>query len=404
MRERQKLITILLALIAACGGEPVSRPVATTRDSAGIRIVENAVPTAVAATLGNAPMLVLGELDGPEPEQFGRSIDARLIPDGVAVLDPMNFRIVLFGLDGRLRRTIGREGEGPGDMRRASHLVSVNGDTVRLWDHQLRRVTTYDTAGRVLGSMTLLPGEARESKGLRYTLSPVPRARLADGRLVATTPAAFRVNPGTAVHQDSVIHWLVDSVGVARPHATRASGRSWSYEFVGRSFWADTVPYAPRAADAFTGSAWFRVEGDRFEVTERSWSGATRRLIRTGRVRQPVTDADRTRFEDSERASTDPGNHEDLRVIHDWLTYPDSMPAYDQLVVDATGVVWARVFPDTATLATWDLFDSRGGLLGTARLPAALVVRDITAEHLLAERKGELDEPLVVLYRLSRRR
>jgi len=31
-----------------------------------------------------------------------------------------------------------------------------------------------------------------------------------------------------------------------------------------------------------------------------------------------------------------------------------------------------------------------------------VVIHDISADHLLAQRRGELDEPLVVLYRLTR--
>ncbi len=398
--------TLCLALaLAACATGERAAPLASSRDSAGIRIVENAAPavgTAEFVTLSADPVLVLGRLDGPREEQFGRTVHARLIGDGVAVLDAENDHIVLFALDGKLRRTIGQDGEGPGDMRRASEIIAVNGDSLVLWDYLLRRVTTFDTAGTVLGLVTLPRGTMQEQKGMRFTIGVNPRYRLPDGRFVATSIGRMRVNPPTGVYHDSLVYWLVDDAGATDSLAKLAGALSWNFEFPGRSVWFDSVAFAPRATDAFTHRSWFRVEGDRFEVIERDWTATVRRLIRSGRARRPVSGQDRARIREREVGKESAENRADVNEIYDWMPYPDSMPAYDQLAVDATGLIWARVFPDTATTATWDLFDSDGNLLRTAHLPSDLVIRDIGADYLLAQRQGELDEPLVVLYGITR--
>jgi hypothetical protein len=69
--------------------------------------------------------------------------------------------------------------------------------------------------------------------------------------------------------------------------------------------------------------------------------------------------------------------------------------------IDDAGRLWARVFPDTLSRATWDIFGPEGRLAGTAELPADLNIRQIHAGHVLALTRGELGEPLIELYRLS---
>lgn len=391
--------------MGGCSRPRSSSELATSRDSAGIRIVVSAVPDSasdVVAVLDSQPLLVLGELDGPADEQFGRRVDARLLADAVAVLDPRNHRIVLFGFDGTLRRSIGQEGEGPGDMRQADRFLLTAGDSLVIWDYQLDRVTTFDTAGSVRAVTALAKVEPNEEQGVRYTSSQNPFFRLADGRFVVAA-GPFRINPPAGVHHDSLMYSLIDTTGVTDTLVQRAAGANWSYEAPSGNIWFDSLPYAPRAADVFTDSAWYRIDGDRFEITARNWSSEVRRMIRSLRARRPVTEADKSRSRAEQVAAEDAQYRAELSLAYEWLPYPDSMPAYDQLVLDATGVLWARVFPDTTAMATWDLFGADGTLTGIARMPSNLRIRDITVDRVLAEHSGELGEVQVRLYRLTRR-
>jgi hypothetical protein len=395
---------LLLLLVVACDAPVTPRVVAVHRDSAGLEISENPVPddATPVVRLSTEPLLTLGRLEGPAVEQFGRIVDVRLLSGAVAVLDPENHRIVLFGLDGRVRRTIGHEGEGPGDMRRAGRLLSATGDALTLWDYQLRRVTRYDTTGAVLDTRTLPTGALREEQGMRYIISIDPQAQLGHGRIVGTMGLRMRLNPPTGVYHDSMTYWLVDSVGGADSLAARPAAVTWNYVASDRTVWFDSLAYAPRAADAFTDLAWYRIEGDRFEITRRNWAGVPQQLMRSSRTRRPVTAVERARARERGLVAEGP-QYADRRVpVFDWMPDPDSMPAYDQLVVGDLGLLWARVFPDTASVATWDLFRPDGTLMGTVRAPSALNVRDITADYLLAQRVGDLGEPLVELYSLTR--
>lgn len=396
---------LLAGLLAACGSADRAATLAVTRDSAGIRIVENPAPTEGApdaVTLSAEPTLVLGELDGPAMEQFGSVVDARLFDGGVAILDGRNRQIRVFAYDGVHRRTFGAEGEGPGDMRGPRRLLGPGGDSLWLWDGILRRVTTFDAAGRATSVVTIARGPVIQLGGMRVGLTPEVIARYADGRFLGRVMRG-RVNSPTGVYMDSVLMWRIDQEGRLDSLETLYSHQDWEYDFPGRVLWFDSLAFAPKAVDLASDRAWVRIEGREFQVEERARSGELHRLLRVHRRRRPVTTADRDAFRERELAATKRDDREDFRVIYDWMQYPDSMPAYDQLAVDRTGVIWARVFPDTLATATWDLFAPDGKLLGTAHLPSDLVVRDIDADHLLAQRKGDMDEPLVLLYRLTRR-
>ena len=87
------LATTLLALATGCSGRDAasdSPSRATVRDSAGIEIVENAIPDAspisIAAT--DEPLLSIGTIEGNEASQLHRVEDGIRLPDGrLAILN-----------------------------------------------------------------------------------------------------------------------------------------------------------------------------------------------------------------------------------------------------------------------------------------------------------------------------
>lgn len=396
------------ALLVAVGGAGCTTapapPTAAQRDSAGIEVIENPAPitaTDLPLNISAELLLRLGQLDAPAAQQFGRTLDARLLHDAVAVLDDDNARMTIFDFAGQVRHQFGRKGEGPGDLRRGVWFVATDSDTLAIWDRTLNRMTRVDSAGTLVDVVTFPPGEHRVIADMELIVTPLPRFHLADGRYVATTGATSRFNPPTGVYHDSTVYWLLDSLGAPTTLATYPENVDWIYETASGTSWFGPLPYAPHAADAFADSAWYRVVGDRFEIIERDWTGRTRRLIRTLRVRRAVTAADRERAGEQGVAAEGEEYREERRPIFEWMPYPDSMPAYDRLLRDDTGRLWARVFPDTLAQATWDVFDSAGRLLGMAHLPRDLDIRQIRADHLVALVRGDLGEPLVELYRLS---
>ena len=90
-------------------------------------------------TLGAASL----QLDGGETPLF-RVTGAQFMPDGsIAVADAGNARIAVYAVSGRLLRSLGREGDGPGEFRSLSHLF-VFEDTIAVYDQVNLRFTLWD--------------------------------------------------------------------------------------------------------------------------------------------------------------------------------------------------------------------------------------------------------------------
>lgn len=112
------LAGLAAGLLAACGTAAPPDAVAT-RDSAGVRIVENARPvwrTASSWTIARAPSLEVG---GPrDSHPIGQVAGAVWLTGGPLVVADRQALILRFhGPEGRLRSVVGGAGEGPGEFR-----------------------------------------------------------------------------------------------------------------------------------------------------------------------------------------------------------------------------------------------------------------------------------------------
>ena len=400
--------SITLILLVGCGAGPAARPVAATRDSAGVRIVENPVPapnSAAAAVLASSPSLVLGELGAASPAEEFVAINGALrpVPNAIVVSDPSAKAIRVFDSTGTFVREVSRRGEGPGEFNRLDGLFADGVGGFAVWDLVRHAAARYDATGKFHGAQVYArpdiagPPDQPSRLGRLIILGQQRSGAL----LGYTGPCCNPEGSGTfplrrtlwLMHRDGTV-LLVDSL-------------TWRQHYVlehGTSIHFGEPPYSAEAAVAVGDAGWFLTPGDRFEIRRMGPGGAIEVITRSARPRRFVAPGDVSRAIDRELAAVSKEFREGERAGLESAVVPDSMPAYDQLAVDELDHVWARVFPDTATTATWDLFTPDGTLLGSAAVPADLTVRQIGADWLLATRKGELDEPLVVLYRMTRRR
>jgi hypothetical protein len=67
--------------------------------------------------------------------------------------------------------------------------------------------------------------------------------------------------------------------------------------------------------------------------------------------------------------------------------FPQELPPYDQLLVDATGATWLRedVGPIRRNIGPqhWTIFDRKGRWLGEMTTPAELVVHQVTRDRVV---------------------
>ncbi|MEZ4379645.1 MAG: hypothetical protein R3B35_15315, partial [Gemmatimonadales bacterium] len=71
-------------------------------------------------------------------------------PDGtIAVSQPVDGRVLLYSPDGHRKAAVGRPGAGPGEFRTLANLHGFIGDTLWLYDVDLRRFTLVRSDGRI---------------------------------------------------------------------------------------------------------------------------------------------------------------------------------------------------------------------------------------------------------------
>jgi hypothetical protein len=291
----------------------------------------------------------LGE---PAPDEFGRVGGITLDREGrLYVADELEDEIRVFGPDGGHVATWGRSGEGPGEFGALRNLAWV-GDTLLALDYMVGRVAELDREGAWLGQRPA-PGRVTGSPTLirLYQLGPDEVVQwtleASDGDMVRgwirhTTAGAEPVIPQPPLHQ-------------AEPSMVVCDRPDGGISFFSRPFGGQGVLHPAPGGGTWVGwSAEYRLVllgpgGDTLRVVERAWTPL------------PIGD-------DEWRAAT-----EELRSFREeWpgascrprdFTRPEHKPAFERVMVDATGRLWVEAVTPEGT--RWEIFDTRGWLVAS---------------------------------------
>lgn len=384
---------LLLASVTLIGcGDTNRNVVAVERDSAGVTIVESATPRWTSAqrwVIDTVPLLDLATSGAGVAHEFSDVVDAVRREDGsIVVADAGSSQVRAFNARGDLQWTLGRAGEGPAEFSRLSNLTRYLGDSIVAFDYWLGRLTVISDAGAFgRDAHAVKPGPGVER--LVHLGDTTFAAQLSAYAEMANNAGLFRI-PAHIV--------MLSAVGAILDTLTTIPGIETYLLPRG-----DMQPLFRRAGHMtardgriYTGSA------EAFEYRVHSKDGRLERIVRLPGFDLSVT-ADEVQREREAMLGADP--HPLLRDLVEQLPNPVTRPAYDQLVVDATGAVWAsgsRARADTTGPTTWQLFDADGGWLGSAVLPRRLRVFEIGVDHILAVQPDSLDVEHVQLLRLTR--
>ncbi len=397
-------LSLTLILAAACT-DAGARQTAVVTDSAGVSIVESreaAWEPGEEWRLDSVPAVRIGGAEEADPAYDLLQVsDAVRLSDGaIALINNGTSEVRYYDATGGHLRTVGRNGDGPGEFRAMETLDRSAGDTLHVYDYMLRRFTSLAPDGTLLGS-----------RGLRAALEGAflrPLARLADGSWVATAQL-FRGEGETGVRRDSLtllrlapgVDSIADSIG--RFPATEmyiSRGGEGATRFVTFSL----VPFGLSTRVVAGGGRIFVGNPERYLIQVYRSDGALERSIRRPVEREPVAESDVARLREHELAETDPRFRE--QVESKWANAPVAAlkPAFAHLTVDSEGALWVegpRVLDTDAGHA--DVFDPQGRLLGRVPLPASFRITDIGPDYVLGvARDADTGLEQVRLYRLNR--
>ena len=389
------LVTGMLGALACDRGHSSGSSFAQ-RDSAGVSITQNAVPdrSALATwTVRAEPEIDVGQLEGEEAYQLFRVSDAVRLPDGrIVVGNGGSQELRFFDGAGTFLTTVGREGKGPGEFTGLG-MLGVARDSIHVFDWSLYRVSVFDQEGRFGRSYVIrVPGIA----------FPQAAGMLADGSWVIMSGFAFSPQKISAVVRDTSLFVRVSSEGAV----VDTLGRFPTVEFFmwgdGRSTTAATRAFGKSVTTGVAASRIYVGLTEKYEILGFTPGGKATSIIRKTHVPRPVTAADIEAYkeEDLGRRVRPSFRPQMERLLAD-MPYPETMPAFADLEVDAGGYLWVQEFdPPGTPVARWTVFNPEGRAVAAVETPRDLTIRQIGTDFVLGTWSDDLGVEHVRLHAL----
>lgn len=407
MKTRSLLLFALApALVMSLGCERTREqaPGSTSRDSSGVILVSHSpglLETLPRWRISEKPDFVIGEGAETVSDQgsqfFMLSGVFRLSRDRVLVASDISKQLLVFDTAGSLQWSVGRFGAGPSEFRHLDLVGSFDASVATIFDALNRRLSilSFDSAPSRYINL---------AQGPRGGLNPEYRFR--DGRLLARIPRGVPKDaPRNGVYRDTEQVVIVDSTAGLQVDFGAHAGVDIHAHEPGLTFgFALDAPFSRRLFVAANDSAVLLASSGAFTFSIYRPSGELSRIVRVNGSRQAVTAKMRRAYRESlMKTATD----ERTRIAWEMRSadevFPDSMPAYDQLVLAREGHVWVRLASaGDREIAEWLVFDLQGAPLARVGVPAALALHDIDGTAVLGVWTDEWSREQVRGYHIVR--
>ena len=345
-------------------------------------------------TLSAEPVLAIGS-EGDSKYEFSRIVSALVLPGGRIVV--ANFttppEVRIYSAEGEHVVSMGRAGNAPGEFKAISWIDFRPPDTVRVYDSWARRITFFDTSGRLLRTRTVeaIAGKTPQE----FVLKP----GFGDGSLLAVsnllTPRI--ATPQRARTTTPLIR--VDETGTELKTIARVPDAEFWIRKPGD---LGTVMFGLRSA--ITPSRQFVYVGTAEQYAIEVYDTAGRIVRRFARAyERPVVQ--RRDIAAIERSTTRSEHQRpnDRRLLSE-VAYAERLPAHDRhLLLDPIGHVWVKDYVSPAdTVISWSVFDQQGRLLGPVRVSRRFRVTEIGGDYVLGVWQDDLGIETVRMYRITR--
>jgi len=389
-RKTVRLALLGLAAAAPTGCETGSISTSATRDSLGVMIVESVAPAwtpDAAWHIEEEPVVDLAGTGSGEMHDFFRVRDMLRIGENLIVADGISDQVRVYGSAGRFLRAFGGQGEGPGEFRTLGTLVATGGGRFVAMDLRI------GGPGAEFDIESGLVSTFRMPQGVRPLQHPVPShvlwgwdggytlddEGLSDGlgRAVATVLrlSEDRLSAHPVANVPGHEHFLVPTADVI--------------PLMGRNTHAVPVGDGTIVVGTADALEYSIIDGQ---------TGEVRRIARIIGVSLAVSD-DEVDRELQTRLGPNPRPH--IRDLLESLPRPDEKPAYQRMIVDADGNVWAGEFLGLARrdeVQKWYVWDSSGVWLGIVETPTRFELMRVGADEVFGARRdmNDVEHPQVL--------
>ena len=366
------------------------------RDSAGIRIVENARPpegSRLDWRLGPEPLISIGQMEGEEPYLFGDVFGGVVLSDGRIVIgDEGAKELRVFDQDGKHLETWGGRGEGPGEFgpNQLLGMASLPGDSIIVWHFWYPELIVFGPGGESV--RRFIPERSLWHKvSRREHFWPLSVSR--DGLILAGQDILY-------VHPGAVEVW--DAGGGLRGSLGKHPGQ----EVHSRDPEDDTpLIFARYAFRQPWGDLFVVNTNHRYEFRAFALDGSLARIVRREHVLRTPTRALVEAYIENRIGPGDEGWR--MRSRREYRSAPvaEHLPAFAYVRSDPLGYLWVYEYEapgeeQPGTLAT--VFDPEGRVLGFFEIPEGMGILEIGADYILARMENDLGVHSVQLWPLER--
>lgn len=379
----------VLVLAASCADvDAPARAPGTTVDTMpdGRRIVANPAPPADAGARLDEVRRI-GSAAGEGPDLFGRILDVELGPDGeILVLDGQAEEIRVFDTSGTHLRTLGRPGEGPGELSRPAG-IALDGGRVWVMNWGNARFTAFDLAtGGVVEERP-----RRASFGMFPWPGGVDRGgRLVDVGLSSDGEPAVLALDDEGVPTDTLALPADPPEGSIRFLQGERMMMSMALPFVPRPSW---VPHPD-------GGIWTG-PGSPYRLHHVAPGGDTLRTVSVARPPVEIPDPVRDSVAEVLAGRVAEVRDEGLRTEGE-VRLPRAYASIEGLAIDAAGRVWVSVPGPDGRRRVWDVLAPDGTFVGSVAIPDDVEITSAPAIRgdLLALSALVDGVPRVIVYRI----
>ena len=159
--------TALTALLATGYDAQAAQSPTLEIDSTGVRTVTvDPFASDALCSLSEEPTFYVGDSEDTDEQWFTRVLGVARLSDGsVAVADDYSMEVRIFDPSGAHVRSMGREGEGPGEFKRLWQMWRLPGDTLWVGDYRPWRYQVYTSIGEWIRTVTIDPIYPNPSRG-----------------------------------------------------------------------------------------------------------------------------------------------------------------------------------------------------------------------------------------------
>jgi hypothetical protein len=371
-----------------------------TRDSAGVRIVENSAPgwdSTGGWRITEAPMLSIGSKDGSADYQFIRIVGATRFEDGtIAVGDAGTNSIRFYDAQGALRRSVGRAGNGPGEFR-AMQSFRRQDDFIDVFDRRVNRMTVFDRSGTVVRTIQV--------QRPFYAMHRLTSGRWLTAEEEGFYGGRFREDATPGLHRFPSAAMIVDSTGAVVDTVGMFPGAETAYYRLDGQTGSLPAAYGRTLAFATSEGDAFVVTGHLFGFDVYDSTGRWIRSVRASDRNPPLRPEDVDRFNQAFLDQIgDSAARGGFRRAFELMTTPPTKAPAGRVLVDRRGYIWLAEYENEyLPAAAWHVFDRDGQYLGAVQNVSRLRILEISDGHVLGILRDADGVETLRLHELRRR-